>query len=199
MSQAKPINVNIGNPIEEMICDLGQEGFEQAHAPLYEKIEIDSNKPLYSGCTSFTRLPAVLALVNLKTRFGWSGKSFTELLMLLKNILPLDNTFPKNHYEAKKILCPVAMEYQKIHACRNDCILYRDEFAEMHCYPICGVSRYRVNDGEYSVDATANNRHLAKVYWYLPIIPRFKRLFANGDDAKNLRWHVDSRKSDGFL
>ena len=84
MSQAEPINVNIGNPIEEMICDLGQEGFEQAHAPLYEKIEIDSNKPLYSGCTSFTRLSAVLALVNLKARFGWSDKSFTELLMLLK-------------------------------------------------------------------------------------------------------------------
>ena len=26
----------------------------------------------------------------------------------------------------------------------------------------------------------------AKVLWYLPIIPRFKRLFANGDDAKDL-------------
>ena len=49
-----------------MICDLGQEGFEQAHAPFYEKIEIDSNKPLYLGCTSFTRLSVVLALVNLK-------------------------------------------------------------------------------------------------------------------------------------
>ena len=34
-----------------------------------------------------------------------------------------DNTLPKNHYE-EKILCPVGMEYQEIHACLNDCILY---------------------------------------------------------------------------
>jgi len=26
-----------------------------------------------------------------------------------------------------------------------------------------------------------------KVMWYLPIIPRMKRLFANPNDAKNLR------------
>ena len=37
-----------------------------------------------------------------------------------------------------------------------------------------------------------------KVMWYLPIIPRMKRLFANPDDAKNLRWHADERKCDGM-
>jgi len=25
-----------------------------------------------------------------------------------------------------------------------------------------------------------------KVLWYLPIVPKFKRLFANGDDTKDL-------------
>ena len=39
----------------------------------------------------------------------------------------------------------------------------------------------------------------AKVIWYLPIISRFKRLFANADDAKNLRWHVEERKYDGQI
>ena len=28
-----------------------------------------------------------------------------------------------------------------------------------------------------------------KALWYLPIIPRFKRLFSNADDAKDLIWH----------
>ena len=37
-----------------------------------------------------------------------------------------------------------------------------------------------------------------KVMWYLPIIPRMKRLFANPNHAKNLRWHVDERKCDGM-
>ena len=39
----------------------------------------------------------------------------------------------------------------------------------------------------------------AKVLWYLPIIPRFKRLFANGDDAKDLTWHANGRNSDGMV
>ena len=40
------VDVQIGDRIEDMIRDLGQEGFRQAHAPLYEKLEIDCKKPL---------------------------------------------------------------------------------------------------------------------------------------------------------
>lgn len=146
-----------------MIRDLGQETFEQAHAPLYDTIECDSNTPLYQGCTSFTRLLAVLALVNLKERFGWSDKSFTELLVLLKNMLPEQNTLPKNHYKAKQILCPVGMEYKKIHACPNNCILYRNEYAELQQCPTCGVSRYKVQHDELTEDARTKNCRPAKV------------------------------------
>jgi Transposase family tnp2 len=42
-------------------------------------------------------------------------------------------------------------------------------------------------------------RPAAKVLWYLPVIPRFQRLFANSKDAHLLRWHVDDRKDDGML
>jgi len=126
-------------------------------------------------------------LVNLKVRFRWSGKSFTELLVLLKNMFPNDNMLPKSHYEKKNILCPLGLEYQKIHACPNDCILYRNQFAEMRKCLTYGVSRYKVNDDECSDDATTNNSRPSKVCWYLPIIPRFKRLFVSVDDAKNLR------------
>jgi len=34
---------------------------------------------------------------------------------------------------------------------------------------------------------------------YVPIIPRFKHLFANGDDAKDLTWHTNGRNYDGML
>ena len=107
----EPVDVQIGDRIEDMIHDHGQEGFHQAHAPYYDNLQSDSKQSLYSGCTTFTWLSAVLALVNSKARFGWSDKSFIELLFLLKNMLPKHNMLPKNHYEAKKILCPVGMEY----------------------------------------------------------------------------------------
>ena len=35
--------------------------------------------------------------------------------------------------------------------------------------------------------------------WYLLIISRFKRLFANGDNAKDLTWHANGRNCDGML
>ena len=111
----------------------------------------------------------------------------------------MDNTLPKNHYEAKNILCPVGMEYQKIHACPNDCILYRNELAKMRSCLTCGVSRYKVKSDECSDDATTYKDRPAKVCWHLPVVLRFKRLFANAHDAKNLTWHADGRIKDGLL
>ena len=35
--------------------------------------------------------------------------------------------------------------------------------------------------------------------WYIPIIPRFERLFANADDAKDLTWYADGKNCDGML
>ena len=99
-------------------------------------------------------------------------------------MLPKDNTLPKNHYEAKNILCPVGMEYQKIHACPNDCILYRNEFAEMRTCPTCGVSCNKVNNHETSDVVTVENSRSTKVCWYLPTKSWFRRFFANGHDAK---------------
>ena len=86
------------------------------------------------------------------------------------------------------------MEYQKIHTCPNDCILYKNQFAKMRNCPICGVLRYKVKYVECSDDPAINNDCPAKVYWYLPIIPRFKQLFAKANDANNLTWHTYGRK-----
>ena len=70
-------------------------------------------------------------------------KSFTELLELLKEMLPEGNTLPNRTYEAKKILCSMGLDYVKIHACRNDCILYRKEFKNSKECLRCAVSYYK--------------------------------------------------------
>ena len=93
-------------------------------------------------------LSTMLSLVNVKARYGWSGKSFSSLLQVVHHILSEENTLPKSYYQAKKILCPMGMEYQKIHACPNGCILYKHEFHEMPKCPRCGVSWYKVKDDD---------------------------------------------------
>ena len=191
------VNPTMEDRLEDMIRDVGVQTFAKV---VYENMTSDAETPLYPGSTNFTRLSAVLRLINLKALNGWTDKSFTELLQLLKEMLPESNTLPDRMYEARKILCPMGMEYEKIHACPNDCILYRKEFAELRSCPKCGLSRYKVKDGDKeNTDEVTKHGPPSKAVWYLPIIPRFKRMFANPTDAKNLRWHADERKCDGLL
>jgi hypothetical protein len=83
-------------------------------------------------------------------RNGWSDCNFKELLTLLKDMLPQDNTVLKTVYEAKQIIYPLGLEVEKIHACKNDCILYHGpEYEDLGKCPICGLDRFnhRKDDG----------------------------------------------------
>ena len=96
-------------------------------------------------------------------------------------------------YEAKQNICPLGLEVEKIHACKNDCILFRGDHANDTECPKCQTARYkRRNDGGDEV-----RRHGApqKVAWYFPLIPRLRRLFASRKDAQLLRgtWRAGSR------
>ncbi|XP_074305244.1 uncharacterized protein LOC141640293 [Silene latifolia] len=99
-----------------------------------EKLK-DAEMPLYKSCKNYTKLSVVVKLYNLKATNGWSDKSFTHLLELLKDMLPEDNVLPNRTYAAKKILRGIGMKYVKIHACPNDCILYRKEYESFTHYP----------------------------------------------------------------
>ena len=119
---------------------------------MYDSLKDDSEKSLYPGYTGFTRLSAILKLCNIKAKNGWTNRSFTKLLELLHEMLLEGNMLSTWHYEGKKILCPMGMEYQKIHACPNDCILYRKEFETLTKCPTCGVSRFKVKDDDLDED-----------------------------------------------
>ena len=105
----------------------------------------DAKKPLYPGCRKFTKLFALVKLYNPKARYGWSDKGFSELLGFLGEMFPLNNELLLSMYEAKKTLNALGMEYEKIHACPNDCILYRNELKNASSCLTCGASRWKVN------------------------------------------------------
>ena len=52
-SQSEPFDVEMGDRLEDMIRDLGQESFQEAHTPVYEGLQSDSKKPLYTGCKNY--------------------------------------------------------------------------------------------------------------------------------------------------
>jgi len=176
--------------LENMIRDVRVESFVEAHG--YGSMSSNAKTPLYPGSTNFTRLSTVLRLMNLKEINGWIGKSFMD------DMLPEGNTLPNRNYKAKNILCLMGTEYKKIHPCPNDCI-YMKKFELLKNCPRYGLSHYKMKQkDDDTIDEMEKHGPLMKVVWYLPIIPRMKRLFANPNDAKNLRWHANENKCDGM-
>src|ERR1044072_5923977 len=155
---------------------------------MFERLKNDAGTPLYEGCSKFTRLSVVLKLYNLKAANGWTDTSFTNLLALLKDMLPEGNVLPSRAYEAKQMLCSIGMSYERIHACPNDCILFRNEYEFLKTCPKCNAPRYKKEKSSP-----------LKVLWYFPIIPRFRRMYRSGEVAKHLTWHKDRGEGDGML
>ena len=70
-------------------------------------------------------------------------------------MLPQPNSVPANTYQVKKVISPLTMGVEKIHAWPNHCILFRGEtFKSLDKYPQCGASRYKNNDLYGGVEAS---------------------------------------------
>ena len=83
-------------------------------------------------------------LLKWKAEIGCPDSGFEKLLTIVKKMLPKNNKLPASTYEAKKVVCPLGLEVLKIHACPNDCILYRDEYENLNECPVCTTLRYKI-------------------------------------------------------
>ena len=76
-----------------------------------------------------------------KVNNGVSDNGFEKLLKILKKKLPKDKELPDSTYGAKKVICPLGLVVHKIHACPNDCILYRGAYEDLNACPVSGPRR----------------------------------------------------------
>ena len=109
-----------------------------------------------------------LEWLQWKATNGISDKGFGELLKLVKKILPKDNKLPTTTYEAKQLVCPLGLEVQKIHACPNDCILYRGDYENLDACPVCSALRYKIRkDDPSDVEGERPKKRVpTKITWY---------------------------------
>ena len=188
--------------LRRVIVDARTQCESQKEKLKFDRMLEDHKKGLYPNCEDGnTKLGTVLELLQWKAENAVPDKGFEKLLKILKKKLPKDNELPDSTYAAKKVVCPLGLEVQKIHACPNDCILYRGAYKDLNACPVCGALRYKIRrDDPGDVDGEPPRKRVpAKVMWYAPIIPRLKRLFRNGEHAKLMRWHSEDRKKDGKL
>jgi len=108
-------------------------------------------EPLYNeskGYTKeFTTLRSVLKfLLVLKAIYGLSGVGFDAFSSIIADMLLKENKVLANMYYAKKLISPLTMGVEKIHACRNHCILYHgDDYKDLESCLKYGASRYKTN------------------------------------------------------
>ena len=77
------------------------------------------------------------------------------------------NALPTSRDEAKKMISKLGLDYNVIHACPNDCILYRGGYDNEEKCPKCGTLHYK--------DAYGKIPH--KVLQHFPLTPRITHMF----------------------
>nr|GEW66315.1 putative reverse transcriptase domain-containing protein [Tanacetum cinerariifolium] len=128
-----------------------KESFDEDDLAKFQKLLLDAEKPLYKGCPDFTKLSAIVKLLNLKGKYGASDKFLTELLGLLKKMISAGNEMLEKTYQAKKLLRMMGSGYKKIHVCSNNYILYWKDNNELTVCPTCGISRWKVDNKTHKV------------------------------------------------
>ncbi|XP_062014257.1 uncharacterized protein LOC133730737 [Rosa rugosa] len=197
--ESESVEGNVGADYEvQLDSDVELEGNENDELSTecneFRQFVEDANKPLYPGCNRHTKMNVLVRLYNLKAKHGMSDAAYSDWLIAFAEFLPIGNEIPASVYEAKKTLSALGTDYTKIHACPNDCILYRKQYADEMCCPTCGISRWEVCKNKKEREGVP-----AKVLWYFPPIPRFKRMFQLIETSKSLTWHATNRNQDGLI
>ncbi|WVY89454.1 hypothetical protein V8G54_034968 [Vigna mungo] len=101
----------------------------------------DGNQILCDG-SKYTKLEFVIKLYHIKVLCRLSDKAMTMILDLLRDTFSKPK-LPFSVYEAKKIINKLGLNYTKIDACPNDCMLYlRDDEKDLETCKHCGTSRW---------------------------------------------------------
>ena len=69
--------------------------------------------------------------------FGLSNSALEAIIQLFSFLLPKDHCVPDTLEKVQKVVHDLGLDYQKIHACINDCVLFPKEYADMDTCPTC--------------------------------------------------------------
>jgi hypothetical protein len=151
--------------VEELMRNVAPDALLQRRNKVFDNFDMlnKASKDLfYEECKwcdkEHTVLWMTLELMKLKATSGWSGTSFSALLELLTKVLPKPNGLPSSTYQAKKIIYPLTLGIEKIHAFPNHCILYRKEHEFKDTCPRCNASRYKRNGNSEEVEDDSNKK-----------------------------------------
>ncbi|GJU22217.1 protein kinase, ATP binding site-containing protein [Tanacetum coccineum] len=155
----------------------------------FEELYASANEELYPGCDYVTRLDFMAKFTHFKVKGKLTDSIFNEMLEFFQFVFPPSKGYklPPSNYAIKKIFKMTGLGYESIHACVNDCFLFRgeDNKDKQFC-PMCNTSRWKDNN-------TTGKKVPKKVLRYFPIIPRLQRLYKSSHTAKEMTWHATGK------
>ena len=181
--------------VNEIEGDLPEGSHRQSD---FDDLIWDSNEQLYEGCTKYSKLAFLIKLYHIKVLCRMTDKAMTMILELLQDAFE-HAKIPKSFYEAKKVINKLGLNYEKIDACPNDCMLYWKEDETRESCKVCGKSRYKENGSNSQSGGNRKKKKSAKILRYFPLKPRLQRLFMSSKTAKDMRWHAVGNNSDSSM
>ncbi|XP_057758862.1 uncharacterized protein LOC130979432 [Arachis stenosperma] len=191
------------DPIEDDDIELPYDG-PSRDAQDFADLLADGTEELYPGCSKYSKLSFLVKLYHIKCMCGVSDKAMSIILDLLRDVFE-QAKFPSTLYEAKKTIRKLGIEYKKVDACPNDCMLYRGEYENATKCKQCGTSRWKQKTRKGSVTklkipVKKNGKPLpAKSLRYFPLIPRLQRLFMCSKTSSDMLWNKEADNNDGYL
>lgn len=171
------------NRVPEMIGDLYAAAEADGEQPRFARVLEDAKRSLGPG-SSHSKFSFLVRLLYIKSRYRISNTAFTVMMKLLSSAFP-QCEFPRSYDDAKKYLRELGLGYDNIHVCKNNCVLFRKDYAKVDVCPVCKESRWQ--------DVNGSKRVPHKVLRHFPLIPRLKRIFASKRTSEETQWHKKVR------
>lgn len=174
-------------------------------AEIFLKLLEQAKKELYPGCKNATKVSFIVELFQIKCMYGLSNASLEAILKLFGKVLPDRHCIPDSLDKVQRVIRDLGLDYVKIHACQNDCVLFFDKYANLETCPICKESRWKVVDKTSdnncsAVGATSVKKRLpVKILRYFPLIPRLQRMYMSKQMSKDMQWHKNELVNDGKM
>jgi hypothetical protein len=184
--------------MDDMIADISMEydlGSGDQHPPSevqnFYRLLATSEEKVHDG-TALTVLQAVTRLMAMKSKYNFSNQCYNDIVKLIIDLIPMKHNMSKDLYQSKKIMAGLGMNYEKIDACKKNCMLFWKEHKDDTECMYCGRSRYVKVINKDGVFVTT--KVVVKQLCYIPIMSRLKWLFLSEETAKQMRWHKEGKR-----
>ncbi|XP_048489971.1 uncharacterized protein LOC125491934 [Beta vulgaris subsp. vulgaris] len=180
---------NEENPNNEQINNVQEEPNDEAKK-FFELLKA-ADSPLYAR-SKVSVLEMASRIISLMCEYNLPHRCVDGFASLLNEVIPNNNQMSTTFYDTKKVLKGLQLPHEKIHACRNGCMLFwKGDAHLMKCSLLCECDRYKKTPKGKLIPE--------KVLTYFPIKSRLQRLYATKNISEKMTWHAKKPRVPGTI